>query len=80
MIPTLHTDGPDAIPAMLILVASVGAFVRWLGSFVNMPKSYISAIDFSTGQSVATDSITPDGLPFTALLPDQAHAPWCAND
>ena len=58
---------------MCILVASVEAFVRWLGLFVNMPKSYISAIDFSTGQSVATDSITLDGLPFTALLPGQAH-------
>ena len=31
------------------------------------------AIDFSTGQSVAADSITLDGLAFTALLPDQAH-------
>ena len=38
-----------------------------------MPKSYISAIDFSTGQSVAADRITLDGLAFTALLPDQAH-------
>ena len=26
----LHTDGPDAIPAMHILVTSVGAFVWWL--------------------------------------------------
>ena len=60
---------------MHILVTSVGAFVQWLGLFVNMPKSYISAIDFSTGQSVAADhdSITLDGLPFMALLPDQAH-------
>ena len=61
---------PDAIPAMCILVTSVGAFVQWLGLFVNMQKSYISAIDLSTGQSVAVDSITLDGLPFTALLPD----------
>ena len=77
----LHTDGPDAIPAMRILVASVGAFVQWLGLFVNMPNSYISAIDFSTGQSVATDSITLDGLPLTALAPwSSAQAPWCAND
>ena len=38
-----------------------------------MPKSYISAVDFSTGQSIAADSITLDGLPFTALIPDQAH-------
>ena len=26
----LHTDGPDAIPAMHILVTGVGAFVLWL--------------------------------------------------
>ena len=45
----LHTDGPDAIPAMHILVTSVGAFVRWLGLFVNMQKSYISTIEFSAG-------------------------------
>ena len=38
-----------------------------------MPKSYISTKAFSTGQSVAADSITLDGLPFTALLPDQEH-------
>ena len=57
----LHTDGPDAIPAMSILVTSVGVFVRWLrplGLFFNMPKSYISSIDFSTGQAVATNRIT----------------------
>ena len=58
---------------MSILVGSVGAFVRWLGLFVNMPKAYISAIDFSTGQTVATDSITLDGILFTVLLPDQLH-------
>ena len=38
-----------------------------------MPKSYISTIDFSTGQSVAADSITLHGLPFTTVFPDQAH-------
>ena len=38
-----------------------------------MPKSYISALGFSTGHSVAADSITLDGLFFTALLPDQEH-------
>ena len=56
-----------------MLVTSVGAFVQWLGLFVNMQESYISTIDFSTGQSVATDSFTLDSLPLTALLADQAH-------
>ena len=42
----LHTDGPDAILAMRILVTSVGAFVLWLGLFVNNLKSYIPANDF----------------------------------
>ena len=41
----LHTDGPDAIPAMSILVTEVGAFVHWMGLFVNMVKFYIPAID-----------------------------------
>ena len=44
-----------------------------MGLFVNMPKSYIYALGFSTGHSVAADSITLDGLFFTALLPDQEH-------
>ena len=40
-----------------------------------MPKSYthISAVDFSTGHTVSTDSITLDGVPFVVLLPDKAH-------
>ena len=69
----VHTDGPDAIPAMSILVTKLGAFVHWLGLQVNMQKSYISAIDFSTGQPVATDSITLNGASFTYLPPDQPH-------
>ena len=69
----VHTDGPDAIPAMSILVARLGAFVHWLGLQVNMQKSYISAIDFSTGQPVATDSITLNGASFTYLPPDKPH-------
>jgi hypothetical protein len=70
---TLHTDGPDAISAMRVLVRGAGDYVRWLGPLVNMRKSYISAIDFSTGQPVATDSITLNGSPFSWLSPDQAH-------
>ena len=73
----LQTDCPDAIPAMSILAGSVGTFVQWLELFVNMQKSYISAIDFLTGQTVATNSTTLDGAPFTVLLSDQAHKHLC---
>jgi hypothetical protein len=69
----VHTDGPDAIPAMSILVNRAGAFVHLLGLQVNMQKSYISAIDFSSDQPVATDSITKNGVSFTNLPPDQSH-------
>jgi hypothetical protein len=69
MFPNVHTDGPDAIPAMSILVNRAGAFVHWLGLQINMQKSYISAIDFSTDLPVATDSITLNGIPFTNLPP-----------
>jgi hypothetical protein len=69
----MHTDGPDAIPAMSLLVTRVGAFVHWLGIFIKMRKSYISAIDLSTGKTVATDSITLNGASFTQLPPDPAH-------
>ena len=69
----LHTDGPEAIPAMSMLVTSVGAYIHWLGLFVNMLKSYISAIDFSNSQPIATDSITLNGSPFSPLPPDEAH-------
>jgi hypothetical protein len=37
--------------------------VHWLGLQINMQKSYISAIDFSTDQLVATDSITLNEIP-----------------
>jgi len=38
-----------------------------------MFKSYISAINFATGQAMPTDSITFDGKPFSVLHPAQAH-------
>ena len=70
---TLHTAGPDAIPSMRILVSEVGPFIDWLGLYINMKKSFISAIDFSTNNPVATDSITLHGVSFITLLPDQPH-------
>ena len=44
-----HTSGPDAVPRMQAIIAPVGAYLRWSGLLINMPKSKISAIDFSTG-------------------------------
>jgi hypothetical protein len=38
-----------------------------------MLRSKISAVDYSTGGVVATDSIRHDGAAFPVLLPDQAH-------
>jgi hypothetical protein len=69
----VHIDGPDAIPAMSILVNGTGAFVPWLGLQINTQKSYISAIDFSTDQPVATDCITLNGIHITNLPPNQPH-------
>ena len=69
----LHTDGPDAIPAMQTMVEKVGGFCCWVGIAVNMSKSCISAIDFSTGEQVSTNSITLNGLTFPAIPPNCAH-------
>ena len=68
-----HTSGPDAVPRMQAIIAPVGAYLRWSGLLINMLKSKISAIDYSTGKVVATDSIRHDGAAFPVLLPDQAH-------
>lgn len=56
---SLHTDGPNAVPAIMmsIMVTTVPTFVQWLRLFLNMPKSHISAIDFSNGQPVAIESL-----------------------
>ncbi len=69
----LHTGGPDAIPAMCVMVTMVGSYLFWVGLTVNMPKSAISAINFATGRQVATDSITLNGEAFPVLPPGQAH-------
>ena len=68
-----HTSGPDAVPRMQAIIAPVGAYLRWSGLLINVLKSKISAIDYSTGGVVATDSIRHDGAVFPVLLPDQAH-------
>jgi len=70
---TMHSDGPDAVPAMQVMVTAVAPFLEWLGLLLNMLKSKISAINHATGLPVATDSITFNGIPFTVLPPDAAH-------
>ena len=70
---TMHSDGPDAVPAMQVMVRAVAPFLDWLGLLLNMLKSKISAINHATGLPVATDSITFNGVPFTVLPPDAAH-------
>ena len=69
----IHIDGPDAIAAMRTVVVMAGQFLRWAGPEVNVAKSKISAIDYATGRQIATDSITLDGSPFTAIAPSSAQ-------
>ena len=44
-----------------------------MGLSVNMLISQISAINFATGQMVATDNIRLKGVAFPVLPPNQAH-------
>ena len=69
----LHTGGVDAVPAMRVLVNVIGPFLKWKGLLINMKKSRISAIDFSSGQVLPTDNITLEGKSFPVLLPTEAH-------
>jgi len=58
----LHTEGPDAVPAMSIMVQEIGAYIDWAGMLVHMMKSKIVGFNFRTGERVATDSITLYGV------------------
>ena len=69
----LHTEGPDAVPAMSIMVQEIGAYIDWAGMLVHMTKSKIVGFNFRTGERVATDSITLYGVPFAALAPDEHY-------
>jgi len=69
----LHTDGPDAVPAMALMVPKIADYLEWAGMEINIPKSPISAMDMRTGQRVATDGITLHGVPFPAISPNQSH-------
>ena len=70
---TLHTDGVDAVPAMQCIIQPAGEYLGWMGCSVNMFKSKIAAINFATGQTIATDSIKLNGVAFPALGSNQAH-------
>lgn len=35
----LHTDGPDAVQSMAILVPKVAAYIEWAGMEINVPKA-----------------------------------------
>jgi hypothetical protein len=69
----LHTDGPDAIPAMALMVPAVAGYVEWAGMEINLKKCGITAVDMRTGLRVATDSITLHGKTFPVIPPDQSH-------
>ena len=69
----LHTGGVDPIPAMRVVVNDIAPLLDWLGLLVNLLKSYITAINFATGQAMPTDSITLGGAPFKVLLPTDPH-------
>ncbi len=70
---TLHTDGPDAIPAMAILVKTAVNYLEWAGMKIHLKKCGITAMDMKTGQSIATDSITLHGEPFPVIPTDRPH-------
>ena len=69
----LHSDGPDAIPAIRVMVNAGGAYSQWLGLFVNKQKSYICAVADGLPVATGTDSITLHGSPYSVLLQDVPH-------
>ena len=70
---TLHTDGPDAIPAMAIMAPPATGYLEWAGMEINLKKCGITAMDMRTGQQVATDSVTHHGEPFPVIPPGKSH-------
>jgi hypothetical protein len=57
----LHTDGPDAMSAMAILIKAATSYLEWAGMKIHLKKCGIIAMDMKIGQSVATDSIMLNG-------------------
>ncbi len=54
----LHTDGPDAVSAMAILVPKVAAYVEWAGMEINMTKSPVTAMEGSLVELVEQQPAT----------------------
>jgi hypothetical protein len=69
----LHTDGPDAVPAIMILVTKTADYLQLAGMDIHLKKCKVIAMDMRNGQRVATDSITLRGQPFPVILPNQSH-------
>ncbi len=69
----LHTDGPDAVPAMAILVTKTADYLQWAGMDLHLKNCGVTAMDMRNGQRVATDSITLHGQTFSVILPIQPH-------
>ncbi len=69
----LHTDGPDAVPAMAILVTITADYLQWAGMDIHLKKCGVTAMDMRNVHRVATDSITLRGQPFPVILPNQSH-------
>ena len=67
------SDGPDAVPAMAILVTKTADYLQWAGMDIHLKKCGVTAMDMRNGQRVATDSITLRGQPFPVNLPNQSH-------
>ena len=66
----LHSDGPDAIPAMCVLINAGGAFTQWLDL---LHKFYICGANLADALLVATDSITLHGSQSRILQLDAKH-------
>ncbi len=56
-----YTEGPDAVPAMNIMVNAIAPILKWTGLEVHMIKSQCNGINHAKGTQVATDSISLNG-------------------
>jgi hypothetical protein len=58
---------------MQCIIQPAGAYLGWMGCMVNILKCRISAINFATGKTIATDSIKLNDVAFPALDSHHAH-------
>ncbi len=63
---TLKTDGVNAVSSVQVIVSPAGAYRTWTGRTANMLKCKILAVDFATGQRLATDNIKLNGTASSA--------------